>query len=407
MTKTSIILGGGAAGFFAAVNTARLNPDQRVIILEKSNKLLAKVRVSGGGRCNVTHACFDAGLLSKNYPRGEKALRQAFARFAATDTVVWFSERGVQLKTEADGRMFPVTDNSQTIIDCLLREAEKYNVEIRLQTEVTGITREDELFVLQLADGKAMQCNNLLMATGGHPKAAGYDLLRSLGHRIAEPVPSLFTFNMPGDPVRELMGVSVEKALVKIPGLKAGQEGPLLITHWGMSGPAILKSSAWGARVLNDAGYRFDARVTWVQGQSEQQWRDALNRFREQEKHKQVSNANPFPIPKRLWDFFTWRAGMDAGLRWADVSNKQLNRLLEMLLNDTYRVEGKTTFKEEFVTCGGVELNEVDFKTMESRVVPHLYFAGEVLDIDGVTGGFNFQAAWTTGMIAAHAMANA
>lgn len=405
MQHTSIILGGGAAGFFAAVNTARLNPDQRVIILEKSNKLLSKVRVSGGGRCNVTHACFDAALLSKNYPRGEKPLRQAFARFAATDTVAWFSQRGVQLKTEADGRMFPVTDNSQTIIDCLLREAETHHVEIRLQTEVTGITREGELFLLQLADGKTMQCNNLLIATGGHPKPAGYDLLRSLGHTIAEPVPSLFTFNMPGNPVRELMGVSVEKALVKIPGLKTGQEGPLLITHWGMSGPAILKSSAWGARVLNDAQYRFDARITWVQGQSEQEWRENLLRFREQEKHKQVSNANPFPIPKRLWDFFTWRAGLDASLRWADVSNKQLNKLLEMLLNDTYRVEGKTTFKEEFVTCGGLQLNEVDFKTMESRVVPHLYFAGEVLDIDGVTGGFNFQAAWTTGMIAAQAMA--
>lgn len=405
MQHTSIILGGGAAGFFAAVNTARLNPDQRVIILEKSNKLLSKVRVSGGGRCNVTHACFDAALLSRNYPRGEKPLRQAFSRFAATDTVAWFSQRGVQLKTEADGRMFPVTDNSQTIIDCLLREAETHHVEIRLQTEVTGITREGELFLLQLADGKTMQCNNLLIATGGHPKSAGYDLLRSLGHTIAEPVPSLFTFNMPGNPVRELMGVSVEKALVKIPGLKAGQEGPLLITHWGMSGPAILKSSAWGARVLNDAQYRFDARITWVQGQSEQEWRENLLRFREQEKHKQVSNANPLPIPKRLWDFFTWRAGLDASLRWADVSNKQLNKLLEMLLNDTYRVEGKTTFKEEFVTCGGLQLNEVDFKTMESRVVPHLYFAGEVLDIDGVTGGFNFQAAWTTGMIAAQAMA--
>lgn len=406
MGKTSIILGGGAAGFFAAINTARLNPDQQVIILEKSNKLLSKVRVSGGGRCNVTHACFDAGLLVKNYPRGEKALRQAFARFAATDAVVWFQERGVQLKTEADGRMFPVTDNSQTIIDCLLREAAHYKVDIRMHTEVTGITTENGQFTLQLADGQTLQCDNLLIATGGHPKASGYELLRKLGHTIVEPVPSLFTFNMPGDSVRELMGVSVEKALVKIPGMKNGQEGPLLITHWGMSGPAILKTSAWGARVLHDTQYRFDARIMWVQGRSEQEWRDLLNIFREQEKQKQVANANPLPVPKRLWDFFIRRAGMHAELRWADVSNKQLNKLLEILLNDTYRVEGKTTFKEEFVTCGGVDLKEVDFKTMESRKVPNLYFAGEVLDIDGVTGGFNFQSAWTTGMIAAHAMAS-
>lgn len=395
-----IVIGGGAAGFFGAINAAQANPEARVILLEKSNKLLSKVRVSGGGRCNVTHACFDPALLSKNYPRGERELRQAFARFSTTDTIAWFRQRGVELKTEADGRMFPVTDDSQTIVDCLLNEAQRSGVEVRLHSEVTHIQKQGEQFTLTLADQSTLRCDKLLVASGGHPKSAAYAFIAATGHTIIEPVPSLFTFNMPGNAVTELMGVSMNPARVRITGLKEGLEGALLVTHWGMSGPAVLKTSAWGARLLHDSGYRFDARVNWLPAKKEEQLRLELQQLRERESAKQTSTYSPFQLPKRLWQFLLHKSEIDPAQRWADVSNKQLNKLIETLLNDVYPVSGKTTFKEEFVTCGGVSLKEVDFKTMESRKCPGLYFAGEVLDIDGVTGGFNFQAAWTTGYLA-------
>jgi len=414
-----IVIGGGAAGFFAAVNAARLHPGAKILLLEKSGKLLSKVRVSGGGRCNVTHACFDDAELVKNYPRGARELRQAFSRFSTKDTIAWFAGRGVKLKTEADGRMFPVTDNSETVIDCLLSEAKRYGVEIQINSEVTNIEKTESGFAIHVnADNlrvrlsavetgpRTLTTHKLLIATGGSPKSSAYDFIRALGHTIIEPVPSLFTFNMPGNPVRELMGLSVDPAVLRIPQLKSGLSGALLVTHWGMSGPAVLKASAWGARELHANGYRFDARVSWLPQRKEEELRGELQQLREQEGPKQISARSYFALPKRLWEFLLQKSGIEDALRWADLSNKQLNKLAETLLNDVYPVSGKTTFKEEFVTCGGVSLKEVDFKTMESRKCPGLFFAGEVLDIDGITGGFNFQSAWTTGWIASQPTVN-
>lgn len=400
-----IIIGGGAAGFFGAVNAARLAPGKRVAILEKSSKLLAKVRVSGGGRCNVTHACFDNRELVKFYPRGGKELMGAFSRFNPKDTIGWFESRGVELKTESDGRMFPVTDNSETIIRCLLDEAEKYGVEIKLQAEVESIRKIGGRFLLGMQGGGQFTCEKLLIAAGGHPKAAAYRFISEMDHTIVEPVPSLFTFNMPADPVRGLMGVSVPRAKVQVDQTRIATEGPLLITHWGMSGPAVLKASAWGARELAKLNYTFKAVVSWVpDSANEESVRETLQMTRDYSASKHVENESPFNHPKRLWQFLVHKAGISSTQRWADLSKKQLASLAQVLFRDVYAVSGKTTFKEEFVTCGGVALNEVDFKTMESKKVPGLYFAGEVLDIDGVTGGFNFQSAWTAGWIAANAM---
>lgn len=399
-----LVIGGGAAGFFGAVNTARLTPDAEVTLLEKTTKLLSKVRISGGGRCNVTHACFDPAELSKHYPRGEKQLRQAFARFHAQHTVEWFADRGVQLKKESDGRMFPVTDDSATIVNTLLSEAQQFRVNIRLNAEVVSIKKENDQFQVTLRSGETLIADQLLVAAGGHAKSAAYDFLRNAGHTIVEPVPSLFTFNMPGEPVRDLMGVAVPDASVHVEGTKLKQQGPLLITHWGMSGPAVLKTSAWGARELAQRNYLFLALVNWLKT-DEETLREELQQARREAAAKQVFNYNFTGLPRRLWEFLVLKAEIKPDMRWGDVSNKQASRLTELLLRDAYRVNGKTTFKEEFVTCGGIALGEVDFRTMESRKIPGLYFAGEVLDIDGVTGGFNFQAAWTTAWIAANAMA--
>lgn len=399
-----LIIGGGAAGFFAAVNAARLSPGKRVTILEKSNKVLSKVRISGGGRCNVTHACFDARELVKFYPRGGKELRGAFARFSVNDTLSWFNERGVQLKAEEDGRMFPVTNDSSTIVNCLLHEAEKYHVEILLQQDVTTIEKQDDRFQLTTEAGERFTCEKLLIAAGGHPKSSAYDFIRATGHRIVPPVPSLFTFNMPKNPVTQLMGVSVPHAVVKIDKTSIVTEGPLLITHWGMSGPAVLKASAWGARELAEMNYQFDALVNWLGGKNEDAVREMLVNLRGAHASKQLFNTGFAQLPKRLWYFLLEKAGVTETLRWADLSKKQLNDLIGLLTRDRYAVAGKTTFKEEFVTCGGVSLDEIDLKTMESKKLPGLFFAGEVLDIDGVTGGFNFQAAWTGGWLAANGM---
>lgn len=396
-----IIVGGGAAGFFAAINAARLSPESKVCILEKSSKLLAKVRVSGGGRCNVTHACFDNRELVKFYPRGGKELRGAFSRFTTLDTIKWFRERGIELKTEADGRMFPVTNDSATIVDCLYAEAKRNHVEILLQSELISIEKKGDDFRLKISGDRNISCHKLIIAAGGNAKPAGYDFILSSGHTIIPPVPSLFTFNIPSDPVRELMGVSVPFATVKIEGTSIRTNGPLLITHWGMSGPAVLKASAWGARELAERNYHFTALINWLGGQKEEEAAEELAFSRRNLQAQLMMNSNPFGLVKRLWQFFLGKAGVSAETRWADLSNKQLRKLAQLLTNDSYAVKGKTTFKEEFVTCGGVKLSEIDFKNMESRKQKNLFFVGEVLDIDGLTGGFNFQAAWTTGYLAA------
>ncbi|MFD2244733.1 NAD(P)/FAD-dependent oxidoreductase [Pontibacter ruber] len=404
-----VVIGGGAAGFFGAIACAAANPKLQVTLLEKTNKLLSKVRVSGGGRCNVTHDCLQPTVFSQNYPRGAKQLKEAFKLFGAEETIRWFEQRGVSLKTEADGRMFPTTDNSETIIECLLREARKAGVEVRTGTGVEHITPPQATgsgtFILQLTNGQTITADKVLICTGGNPKSQGYDWLRVLGHTIQEPVPSLFTFNVPGSPFQELQGVSVPKARVRIAGLKLEYEGPLLITHWGYSGPAVLKLSAWGARVFHDQNYNFTALINWVPELTEESLREQLQQYRQAHPKKVVATNPLFGLPQRLWKAMAALAQVPADTKWAELPAKNTNKLVEALHRAPFEVKGKTTFKEEFVTCGGVDLSQVNMKTMESRLQPGLYFAGEVLDIDGITGGFNFQAAWTTGYLAGQAIA--
>jgi len=400
-----IIIGGGAAGFFAAINAAELHPDASIIILEKSNKLLAKVLVSGGGRCNVTHACFENSLLVKNYPRGEKELRSAFSKFTTQDTIEWFKQHGVTLKTEEDGRIFPVTDNSETIANCLLQAAHGLNIKIKTGVSVKEINiNTDKTFSLKTDTEYNPQCDKLIIASGGNPKNENYTWLSRVGHSIIPPVPSLFTFNIPNNEITKLMGISVPHAKIKVAGTKLETEGPLLITHWGLSGPAVLKASAWGARILNEKDYHFTAIVNWLPVYKEEALRDLLIKQKNDHPVKNIGGNSPLEMPKRLWEFFLQKTGIPETSRWADINKKQINALINILWNDSYEVKGKTTFKEEFVTCGGVSLKEIDFSAMQSKIIPGLFFAGEVLDIDGVTGGFNFQNAWTTGWIAANGL---
>lgn len=405
MQKTLVVIGGGAAGFFCAVNAARMYPSLKVLLLEKSNKLLSKVKVSGGGRCNTTHACFEIPELVKKYPRGQNFLKKSFHQFYTQDTIQWFEERGVQLKTEEDGRMFPVTDNSQTIIDCLLKEADKYKVAVQLQTGVTSIQKKENKFELQLSNADIISADFVCVATGGFPKANMFDWLTTTGHTIATPVPSLFTFNMPGNPITSLMGVSVERAIVKVVGTKLQEEGPLLITHWGMSGPVILRTSAWGARELADKNYHFTILVNWIPNYTEQMLRDEWQEIRDRSGAQKISNKNPFGLPNRLWLYLLQVSEIDPECRWSDLPAKQQNKLIKQLTAQEFLVQGKTTFKDEFVTAGGILLSEIDPQTMQSRKQPGLFFAGEVMDVDGITGGFNFQHAWTSGFIAAKAIA--
>lgn len=397
--KRIAIIGGGAAGFFAAISAKEHSENAKVTIFEKTSKLLAKVKVSGGGRCNVTHACFEASRLSKFYPRGGKQLRKAFDQFYTQDTVDWFESRGVDLKTEADNRMFPTSDNSQTIIDCLMSEVRRLGVQIMTNRPVLGLEKTDSTLTLTFK-GRQERFDKVIIATGGSPKEEGFKWLKNLGHDIVSPVPSLFTFNMPSESIKSLMGLSVPNASVRVQGTKLVQSGPLLITHWGMSGPAILKTSAWGARLLSDMGYQFKIHVNWLGELKEDGLRAQLQAVGHDFGKRMLRNKNPFQLPQRLWEYLLERAGLVHEKPWAEIGKKGANKLVNVLLNDEYSVSGKTTFKEEFVTCGGVSLSNVDFKTMESRQCEGLYFAGEVLDIDGVTGGFNFQAAWTTGFIA-------
>ena len=400
MPKSIAVIGGGAAGFFAALSAKSANPNCHVFILERSTKVLSKVKISGGGRCNVTNATFDIDALSKKYPRGERFLRKAFAKFNAQSTVEWFESRNVRLKTYPDNCIFPQSNTSQSIIDCFLLEATHKNIELNYQFHVQSIRKDHDGFTISSMKGDEMNADAVIVTVGGQPKRSGVSWVENLGHTIVEPVPSLFTFNMPTEPIRELMGNVVEKCTAKIEGTKLVGQGPLLVTHWGMSGPAILQLSAWGARVLEEMNYNFHVLVNWLNDTSEESLRIVLSATMTQYGAKKMSNLNPFPVTNRLWEFLLQRAEINPENRWNELGKKSLNKLVNTLLNDRYAVSGKTTFKEEFVTAGGVSLSEIDVKSMQSKVVPGLYFAGEVMDIDGITGGFNFQAAWTTGFIA-------
>ncbi len=392
------VIGGGAAGFFAAIHST-VAGNNSVAILEKTNKLLSKVKVSGGGRCNVTHDCEQASKLVGFYPRGGKSLRKGFEQFGVTQTIEWFESRGVKLKTEDDGRVFPITDDSQTIIDCLMRETSRAKVDIRLKTEVVKITPSAHGFRLELKDGTAILAKKVIVTSGGNNKAEAYNWLSDLGLKIAKPLPSLFTFNVPDSDLKDLMGLSVNKGIVQVPGSKWKMDGPLLITHWGFSAPAVIKLSAWAAIDFFERSYQFPILLNWT-GLDEEEVRAQLNSFRESHTKKVVMGNQLFDIPSRLWLKLCEKAGISADQRYLDLPKKQFNKLVEMLVRTPYQVNGKTTFKEEFVTCGGVELSEINLKTFEAKNLPGLYLAGEVLNVDGVTGGFNFQHAWTSGYLA-------
>lgn len=400
------VIGGGAAGFFAAITAAEaLGGAGEVTLYEATPHLLAKVRVSGGGRCNVTHACFEPAELVKKYPRGGRELLGAFHRFQPRDTVVWFAARDVATKTEEDGRMFPVTDDSQTIIECLMAAARQADVKIIPSMGVRKAEWVEEKFLLTFTNGSAARYDRLIIATGGNKSSGGLAMAESFGHTIVPPVPSLFTFHIQDTRLHDLSGVSVENVVLTAPGTKLRTDGPLLVTHWGLSGPAVLKLSAWGAREFAGQNYAFPIHINWVPPRTRDTLLKDLSLVREQNARKQVATFSPVPMPQRLWERFVIAAGIPATTPWAHVSNPSLQALATQLTASEFKVDGKSMFKDEFVTCGGVKLSEVDFKTMESRQRPGLYFAGEVLDVDGVTGGFNFQNAWTTGYLAGSAAA--
>ena len=405
MPEKIAIIGGGAAGFFAAIACARANPANEVSIYERGSEFLTKVRISGGGRCNVTHACFDPRAMSERYPRGERALISPLHRFSPSDTIAWFEERGVRLKTEEDGRIFPTTDSSQTIIDCLVNEATHAGVRLFLRKGIEIITRASSGFELHLASGMTIHCDRLLLATGGTRSISGERIAQGLEHTLSPPVPSLFSFHIRDERVRPLPGVSVPDVEASVSGTRLRERGALLITHQGVSGPVILRLSAWGARVLHERGYAFTLRINWLPDSSEEEIRERLRGLRQSNPNRLVLNSPIPPLPIRLWEQLALAAGVERATRWTTLSREQAQTLAILLAGTELPVNGKSLNKEEFVTCGGVNLREVNFKTMESRITPGLYFAGELLDIDGITGGFNFQAAWTTGWIAGHAMA--
>jgi len=393
------IIGGGAAGFFAALTAKKEFPSAEVTIYEKAARVLAKVKISGGGRCNVTHACSENKLLATHYPRGENYLKKAFEQFNADSTIEWFKNRGVEMKTYPDGCIFPLSNDSQTIIDCFLSEASKLGVKISYNQSVIAVDKKNSFFIIHTRE-KLYNAERLVITIGGQPKRSSLEFLEKIGHSIIEPVPSLFTFNMPENPIRELMGNVVEKTTVKVEGTKLLGNGPLLVTHWGMSGPAILQLSAWGARTLEEKNYHFAVLVNWLNDVKENELRKFIDETIFNHGLKMIGNLNPFPVTNRLWHFLLQKSEISQDIRWKDLGKKNINKLVNTLINDRYEVKGKTTFKEEFVTAGGVSLQDIDIKTMESRKVKGLFFAGEVLDIDGITGGFNFQSAWTTGFVA-------
>lgn len=396
------VIGGGAAGFFSAIHAKEIFPHATVQIFEKTQKLLSKVKISGGGRCNVTNACNTISELCKAYPRGGKELKKAFQIFNTAHARSWFEQHGVPLVAEDDGRVFPVSNNSQSIIDCLLNETKRLNIKIRLGTGIKSIRLEDQKLALRFTNEEipSLHFDKVIIACGGSPKREGFEWLEDLGHKIENPVPSLFTFNMPTESITKLTGVVGKNTLVSIQGTKLKSEGPLLITHWGMSGPAILKLSAFGARILNERGYEFKVQVNWVNESNNNVVLDALEKIAKEHSKKLISNIKPYSLTERLWMYLLEKCEISLEKKWGELGKKNLNKLMTVLTNDVYAVKGKTTFKEEFVTCGGVSLESVDMNTMQSKVCKNLYFAGEILNIDAITGGYNFQAAWTTGFIA-------
>ena len=395
-----IIVGGGAAGFFTAINIVEKNPTLKVAILERGKTVLEKVRISGGGRCNVTHACFVPNDLVKFYPRGEKELRGPFHQFCSGDTIEWFERHGVELKIEEDGRMFPTSDSSQTIIDCFLLATQKLGIQVLTGQSVQSIFKSDTYWKVE-TNHETFACQKLIMTTGSNPKI--WDMLAELGHTIIPPVPSLFTFNIKDTRIKNLMGVSAF-ANVKVKDSKLEASGPLLITHWGMSGPGILRLSAWGARELFDKKYLFTLQVNWLNDISFDEATDKLKELKQEHAKKAISKKSPFEFPNRLWESLVLASNIDSETKWADLTKKQLTDLAKQLTNAEFQVNGKSTFKEEFVTAGGIDLKEINFKTMESKLHENLFFAGEIVNIDAITGGFNFQNAWTSGFIVAQSV---
>ncbi|MFV7235500.1 NAD(P)/FAD-dependent oxidoreductase [Flavobacterium sp. ZB4R12] len=395
-----IIVGGGAAGFFTAINIAEKNPKLKVAILERGTEVLNKVRISGGGRCNVTHACFEPNELVKFYPRGEKELRGPFHQFCSGDTIEWFEKHGVELKIEADGRMFPVSNSSQTIIDCFLKATQKLGIAVLTGQSVQSIFKKDNLWKIETQNENYLT-EKLILATGSNPKI--WEMLQTFGHAVVSPVPSLFTFNIKDARIKELPGVTAQ-VTVKVKDTKLTSIGPLLITHCGMSGPAILKLSAWGARILHDKNYQFTIFVNWLNDVDATDAEKILKELKQEHAKKSVSKKSPFELTNRLWESLVLASGIESETKWADLSKIQLQNLANQLTNGTFQVNGKSTFKEEFVTAGGIDLKEINFKTMESKLHENLYFAGEIVNIDAITGGFNFQNAWTSGFIVASAV---
>jgi hypothetical protein len=397
-----ICVGGGAAGFFTAITIAEKNPKLKIAILERGKDVLTKVRISGGGRCNVTHACFEPNELVKSYPRGEKELKGPFNQFCTGDTIEWFEKHGVELKIEEDGRMFPVTDSSQTIIDCFMHAASKSDIKVITGQSVQSIYQAADFWKIDTQHDK-FTATKLVLSTGSNPKM--WDMIAGLGHSIIAPVPSLFTFNITDKRIKELPGVSA-LATVKVKNTKLEASGPLLVTHWGMSGPAILKLSAWGAPILAEKKYQFAISVNWLDNIDLAEAENLLKSIKQENSKKIISKKSPFDFPNRLWEKLVLAAEIGEDAKWADLSNKSMHLLAEQLTEGTYQVSGKSTFKDEFVTAGGIDLKEINFKTMQSKLHPNLFFAGEIVNIDAVTGGFNFQNAWTSGFIVGNAMCN-
>lgn len=397
-----LIVGGGAAGFFTAINIVEKNPKLKVAILERGKEVLSKVRISGGGRCNVTHACFVPNDLVKFYPRGEKELRGPFHQFCSGDTIEWFEKHGVELKIEDDGRMFPTSDSSQTIIDCFFNATQKLKIDILTNQSVQSLFKGEDYWKVE-TNVETFSCQKLIMTTGSNPKV--WEMLTELGHSIISAVPSLFTFNIKDKRIKDLMGLSAF-ASVKVKNTKLESSGPLLITHWGMSGPGILRLSAWGARILADKNYQFVLQVNWLNDLTFEETLEKLKELKLEHSKKAVSKKSPFEFPNRLWESLVLASEIFEDTKWADLSKNQLQNLANQLTNGEFQVNGKSTFKEEFVTAGGIDLKEINFKTMESKLHQNLYFAGEILNIDAITGGFNFQNAWTGGFIIAQTIVN-
>jgi predicted Rossmann fold flavoprotein len=395
-----IIVGGGAAGFFTAINIAEKNKHLKIAILERGKEVLTKVRISGGGRCNVTHACFVPNDLVKFYPRGEKELRGPFHQFCSGDTIEWFENHGVELKIEEDGRMFPVSNSSQTIIDCFIESTNKLGIQVLTGQSVQSLFQTEEFWKVE-TNKDTFACQKLIIAAGSNPKV--WEMLTGLGHSIVPPVPSLFTFNIKDNRIKDLMGLSA-MATVTVKGTKLSATGPLLITHWGMSGPGILRLSAWGARALSDKNYQFTISVNWLNDVDFEEAIETIKHLKNEHSKKMIAKKSPFDFPNRLWESLVLAADITEETKWADLTKKQIHALAEQLTNGSFQVNGKSTFKEEFVTAGGVDLKEINFKTMESKIAPNVFLAGEVLNIDAITGGFNFQNAWTNGFIIADAI---